>query len=70
MLNAKKGSGYTPNIFGMQTRGSSKSDTLIFRWVMAFAGSDMHRVTVDSGVGLFCKKLNIICQLLTLCASS
>ena len=42
-----------PNILlGLQTRGSSASEILIFGWVLACIGSGVNRLTVDFGADI------------------
>ena len=50
MLNEKKVSRYTPSIFCLWTRGISESE--IFVWVLACAGSGVNKVTDDFGVDI------------------
>ena len=52
LLNENKVSIYTPSNFGLRTRGRSESSILIFRWVLACAGSVMNKVTDDFGADI------------------
>ena len=43
---------YTPSIFVLRTRGSSGSAILIFGWILAYAGSDVNKITDDFGADI------------------
>ena len=53
MLNENNVSRYTPSILGPRTRGSSESAILIFRRVLACAGSGLYKVTDDFGADIY-----------------
>ena len=52
LLNEKKVSRYTPSNLGLRTSGISESAILIFRWVLACAGSGVNKVTYDFGADI------------------
>ena len=52
LLNEKKLSRYTPSNLGLRTSGIYESAILIFRGVLAYAGSGVNKVTGDFGADI------------------